>query len=54
MAAGNGSHACFVSVQTVRLGAGKFGSAKAPTATLIRSGWRSLSQKTFEPQAGQK
>ena len=52
--AGNGSHSCFDSVQTVRLGAGKAGSAKAPTATLIVTGCRSLSQNTFEPQAGQK
>jgi len=38
----------------VRAGAGKSLSAKAPTATLTMSGSRAFSQKTFEPQVGQK
>ena len=49
-----GSQSCFVVVHTVRTGAGKCGSAKAPTATLTMSGRRSFSQKTVEPHLGQK
>src|SRR5436190_364961 len=54
MAAGNGSQPCLLTVQTVRAGAGKSGSAKAPTATVNTSGSRSRSQNTVEPQVGQK
>src|SRR5437868_12454274 len=54
MVSGNGSHSCLFSVQTVRVGMGKAGSAKAPTATLIISGLDWLSQNTLEPQVGQK
>src|SRR5580765_1968162 len=50
---GKASQSCLLSVQTVRTGAGKCGSAKAPTATLISSGSRSLSQNTVDPQLGQ-
>src|SRR5687768_10070079 len=54
MSSGNGSQACLLLVQTVRAGRGKVGSAKAPTATLTRSGERELSQNTEDPQFGQK
>jgi hypothetical protein len=51
---GKTSQSCFILVQTVRAGAGKCGSAKAPTATQTMSGRRSFSQKTVEPHLGQK
>jgi hypothetical protein len=45
---------CRRSFQTDCVGAGNDGSANAPTATAIASGFRSGSQKTVEPQSGQK
>src|SRR5580704_8374533 len=42
------------SVNASCVGAGKPGSANDPTATAIASGLPCRSQKTFEPQRGQK
>src|SRR5471030_1912298 len=53
MAGGKTSHSCWLSVQTVRDGAGKLGSANEPTAMQIISGARSLVHETVEPQWGQ-
>ena len=41
------------SSHTDTLGAGNVGSAKDPTATMMKSGDACLSQKTVEPQMGQ-
>jgi hypothetical protein len=54
MVSGKDSHSCLFSAQTVRIGIGNAGSAKAPTATLIISVSESLSQNTVDPQVGQK
>src|SRR5471032_1039478 len=53
MLAGKTSHSCWLSVQTVREGAGKSGSANEPTATQIISVSRSLVHDTVEPHVGQ-
>jgi len=45
---------CCLLSQTEKLGAGKFGSPKQPTATATRPGNASASQYTVEPQDGQK
>jgi hypothetical protein len=50
----NVTHAWRRSFQTDWVGAGKDGSAKDPTATAIAPGFRLSSQKTVEPQSGQK
>ncbi len=51
---GRVSQACLLAVQTDCSGFGNVGSAKPPTATPIRSGMRSGSQYSVDPQSGQK
>src|SRR6185437_11340220 len=51
---GNETHGWRVSSHTTMVAAGKFGSAKLPMATVTCPGKPSFSQKTVEPQVGQK
>src|SRR5450432_1739833 len=53
MVGGKRSHSCWLSVQTVRTGAGKVGSASAPTATVTMPGRLGRSQYIVEPHWGQ-
>jgi hypothetical protein len=51
---GNKTQGCRVSSHTAMAGAGKFGSAKLPMATVTCPGKPSFSQKTVEPHVEQK
>src|SRR5438552_14765106 len=54
MSSGSRSHECRRSSQTDLVGAGKEGSANAPTGTATTPGEASVVKNTVAPQSGQK